>query len=72
MLWNRFSSPPVQYDLIDIRMEEPLEPERSSNMHSTDNANIAPKVRKLFPETWLWNNYSNDSTRFVLKARNIY
>lgn len=42
------------------------------NISTLDNhlVNTAPKVRKSFPETWLWNDISGELNRFVLTSFN--
>lgn len=40
------------------------------HMNRNHLVNDAPKVRKSFPETWLWNDISSELSRFVLTSFN--
>lgn len=54
-------------DLGDLIMVTFIENPRTQS--SPVSSNTASKIRNFFPETWLWNKFSNDSTRFVSKTK---
>lgn len=61
----------VEYDeAVDEQLEEEENNDEGDFQSETSlkqlKTNVAPKVRKFFPETWLWDNFLPDSHRLVI------